>query len=90
VVDQAIFPEGVNTIGKFAGLGFFLCLAGGAFAFFGFVRRMKTTGETGLGVWKDEEVRRAFFRFFLVWLASMICLAVAFTVGGWPSSVVGQ
>lgn len=82
---QPILPEGVNTIGAIAGIGFLLCLAGGAFAFFGFVRRLETTNETGLGVWKDEEVRRAFFRFFLVWLAAMACLAVAFLFGGWPT-----
>lgn len=80
-----LFPEGVNAVGVVAICAFFVCLLAGALAFVPFAQHLKTADpKSPLSVWKKPEVRRSFARFAAVWIAAMVCIAVAITVGGWP------
>jgi hypothetical protein len=76
----------VNTVGAAAMAAFFVCLIAGAIAFIPFYSRLRVADpERPLNVWKDLEVRKTFLRFVLIWLASLMCLAVAMVFGGLPT-----
>lgn len=84
---QPIFPEGVNTIGAIAACVFFVLLVAGGVAFLPFFRHSRNarSGDDRANVWSKPEVQRSFLRFFLIWLAAMASLAIAFLFGGWPT-----
>jgi len=61
-MQQAVFPEGVNTIGAVAILAFFVCVIAGAIAFIPFYRLLRGADpERPFNVWRDLEVRKASF-----------------------------
>lgn len=84
---QPLFPESVNTVGAIAICVFFVLLVAGALAFLPFFKHARNaqSEDEPVRVWSRPEVRRSFLRFFLIWLASIACLAVAFLFGGWPT-----
>jgi hypothetical protein len=84
---QSVFPEGVNTIGAIAISVFFALLVAGALAFLPFFKHARNAQAGGepVSVWSKPEVRQSFLRFFLIWLAAIACLAVAFVFGGLPT-----